>query len=295
MKKSTLIMLAVLVVLAGATYLVMQRPGEQSSSGSNKVLVEFDSAAVDKIDIRSESGAVTLEKVGGEWMMTSPLRYRADKSSVASALGSAHHIVLSSLISTNPQKQHLFLVDSTGTLVRLMDRDAERAAFRVGKMGPSYTETYVRKEGTDDVYLSEGMIGPTFSRRPNDWRDKSIFKADQASVTSVAFRYGDTLFTVAFKDSAWTVDDAKASSQSVSSFLSALTNLAADEFVDTTVAVMPKLAAQIEVGGTQIRLFPLTPGDRTYVQTSATPQLFLINNWRAQQILKRKNDFLPPA
>ena len=295
MKKSTTIMLAVLVLLAAATYFVMQRPGEQSSAGPEKVLVDFDSAAVDRIEVRSSSGAVTLEKAGGEWMMTSPLRYKADNASVTSALGSARKILLSSLVSSNPQKQHLFLVDSTGTLVRLMDRDAERAAFRVGKMGPSYTETYVRKEGSDDVYLTEGMIGPTFAKKPNDWRDKSIFKADQASITSVAFRYGDTLFTVAFRDSAWTVNNVKANSQTVTAFLSALANLTADEFIDTTVAAMPKLSAQIELPGTQIRLYALGTTDRTYVQTSASPQLFLVYNWRAQQLLKREKDFLAAA
>jgi hypothetical protein len=292
MKKSTWILVAVLVVLAGATYFVMQRPGEKSSSGSEKVLVEVDSAAVDRIDVRSEAGAVTLEKVGGEWTLTAPLRYRADAAGVGSAIGSAARIVLSSLVSTNPQKQHLFLVDSTGTLIRLSEKGAEKAAFRVGKMGPSYTETYVRREGSDEVYLAGGMIGPTFARRPNEWRDKTIFKAESNAITAVTFHYGDTLFTLAFKDSAWFIAAQKADQPTVTAFLSGLSNLQADEFIDSTVAEMPKVTVQIDVGGAQLRLSSVKGADKAYVQSSSVPQLFMVSNWRAQQILKREKDFV---
>lgn len=291
MRKSTWVLAAILVLLAGVTYVVMQRPGESSSTGSDKVLVEFDSSAVDRIEVHSASGAVTLEKIGGEWTLTAPLRFRADPAGVGSALGSARRILLSSLVSTNPQKQSLFQVDSSGTLVRLSDRGAEKAVFRVGKMGPSYTETYVRREGSDDVYLATGMIGPTFARRPNDWRDKTILKADQNSITAVTFRYGDTLFTLAFRDSAWSIGDQKADQQSVTGFLGALANLQADDFIDSTVATMPNLTVQIEVAGTQLRLYAPRDGEKTYIQTSALPQLFMVYNWRAQQILKREKDF----
>jgi hypothetical protein len=36
-------------------------------------------------------------------------------------------------------------------------------------------------------------------------------------------------------------------------------------------------------------------GDRFYVQSSATPQLFEIAGWRATQLVKRKQDFLGAA
>lgn len=291
MRKSTWILAVMLVVLGIVTYIVMQSPGERSSSGPEKTLVEFDSAAVDRIEVRSTSGDVTLEKIGGEWMVTSPLRYRADPSGVGAALGRARKILVSSLVSTNPQKQALFQVDSAGTLVRLSDRGTEKAAFRIGKMGPSYTESYVRREGSDEVYLAAGMMGPTFTRRPNEWRDKSIFKADQNSLTAVTLRYGDTVFALAFKDSAWIVGGENAEQLSVTGFLGALANLQADEFIDSTVTRMPKLTAQIEVPGTQLRFYTPREGDKTYVETSAVPQLFMVYNWRAQQLLKREKDF----
>ena len=291
MRKSTWILVAILVVLAGVAYFVMQRPGEQSSSGPEKVLVEFDSSAVDRMDVHSTAGNVTLEKIGGEWTLTSPLRYRADPAAIASALGSARKILLSSLVSTNPQKQSLFMVDSSGTLVQLLDRGNVRAAFRLGKFGPTYTETYVRREGSDEVYLAAGMIAPSFARRPSEWRDKGIFKADQSAITAVTFRYGDTLFTLAFRDSVWLVGNQKAQPQSVSGFLIALANVQADDFVDTTVTAMPGLTAQIELLGTQLRFYSIKDGDRTYVRSSATPQLFIVFNWRVQQLLKREKDF----
>ncbi|MEW6512183.1 MAG: DUF4340 domain-containing protein [Bacteroidota bacterium] len=293
MKRSTLVLLVVLAVLLVAAYFVMQRPGELSSTGPEHALVEFDSAAVDRVEIRGSNGTVTLEKLGGVWMLTDPIRYKADEAAISGLLGSGRKIMLSSLVSTNPEKQHLFDVDSTsGTLVRVFDRGAEKAAFRIGKMGPTYLESYVRKEGSNEVYLGTGFYSSTFARRPNEWRDKTIFKAEQSAIKDVKFQYGDTLFTLTFRDSTWMVGNEQANQQNVNAFLNALANLQADEFVDSAVAPMPKPVVQIEVLGTQIRYYAKKEGDRYYVQTSGVSQLYEVYSWRAQQILKRKKDFL---
>jgi hypothetical protein len=41
-----------------------------------------------------------------------------------------------------------------------------------------------------------------------------------------------------------------------------------------------------------LRFFHNAPAGRYYLLSSASPQLFEIMEWRAQQILKRKKDFL---
>lgn len=296
MKQGTWILIAVLVVLGIATYLVLRQPGETSSTGSSgAMLVSYDSASVDRIDIRSGSGTIILEKESGGWMLTSPLRYRADQASATEAIGKGNHIELKNLVSTNAEKQHLFQVDSAGTLVRIYEKGTERAAFRIGKPSSNYMETYVRNEKSSDVYLAEGAFSFLFNRGAKDWRDKTIFKSTAEGITSVTFHYGDTTFALVFQDSTWRINQLPTDQTIVRSFLTALANVSADDFVDTALTSLPKMTSSIDVEGTQIRFYPEAQGGKYYVQTSQTPQWFELQGWRATQVLKRFKDFFPPT
>lgn len=293
MKRNWTIVLALLAALAIATYVVMRQPGELSSTGSSgKFLATYDSAAVDKMEIISPTGSVTLEKDGTAWMLSSPLQYRADEPTVASAVGQGKNLEISSAVSSNPEKQRLFQVDSAGTLVNIYEKGSLRAAFHVGKMGPSYAETYVRAQGSNDVYLAQGMLSSTFGRPVKDWRDKTVFKTDQNMIRSVAYHYGDTTFTVALQDSAWRIGTESPVESTVKNVLASLSNLQADEFIDSTLSMTQKPAALIEVEGTQLRFYS-RDASKYSVQTSRSPQWFEIQGWKAMQILKRKKDFLP--
>ena len=131
---------------------------------------------------RSKSSAsgdtVVLEKQGDGWMLTSPMRYRADQNVVTAAVGKGKSIEVKNVVSSNPEKQSVFQVDSTGPLVQMYAAGTVVAGFRVGKPSASYTETYVRKEGSNDVYLADGMFNYLFAHQPKDWRDKSIYRSE---------------------------------------------------------------------------------------------------------------------
>lgn len=290
MKRSMWVLIGLLLLLGVAVWLVLQKPGESSSTGvTEEKLVSYDSAAVDRMVLTSASGAVTLEKDGTRWMLTAPVRLPADEASVAAAIGKGASLTLKGIVSSNPQKQSVFQVDSTATLVRVFEKGTEKAAFRIGKLGSTYTETYVRREGSNDVYIADGMLTYVFSKPVRDWRDKTIFKTAQENIKSVRFQYGDTTFTLAFQDSVWRIDEQTAQDYTVRGLLGSLANLQADEFIDTTVTMMPPVSAVIDVEGVQLR-FHLNKAGNYFVESSRTQQLFEVQGWHAQQVLKRKKD-----
>jgi len=294
MNRNTVTLLIVLAVLVVATYFVLRRPGEQSSTGSSgQVLVDYDSSAVDMIEIRSSTGTVFVQKQEGTWFVTSPVHFRADSSAVVAILSQGKHIELKGLISSNPEKQHVFQVDSTGLLVRFSEKGVERAAFRVGKVSSSYTESYVRREDSRNVYLANGFLSGTFNRQTKDLRDRTIFRADVNSMKEVKFQYGDTTFALQFQDTVWRIGRDHASDAAVRGFLSTLSNLQADDFLDTAASVQRPIAA-LEVLGVQIRYYYDAKLGRYLVQTSQSPQWYTNQSWRALQVLKRKKDFLLP-
>lgn len=293
MTRTTWTLAGILVILVAATMWVMQRPGEQSASSDDSgVLVSYDSAAVDRMDILMPSGTVSLVREGDRWMLTTPLRATADPHAVNAAIGQGRNLKLKTLISSNPAKQQLFQVDSTATLVRISTQGTEAAAVRIGKPSPTYTETYVRKEGSNDVYIVEGMLGAVFGRSARDWRNKAILGLRSEDIRTVRFLYGDTTFTLSRADSIWMVDGDPVSAYTMRGFLASLSSLQCDDFVDTTVATMPPLAGMIEVNGTQVR-FHQRPGDQMLtVLTSNSTQVFSMYAWRGEQVLKRKPAFL---
>ncbi len=300
MKSNSRILLGILGVLALAAFFVLRQPGEQSSETSaGEPLVTYDSSSVDKMEIISATGTVVFERQGGKWMITSPLRYAADEAAVTAAVGKGRDLKTTNLVSSNPAKQSTYSVDSASTLVNVYANNTRVASFRVGKPSSSWTETYVRQEGSTDVFSVEGVLNTTFAKQPNDWRDKTIFKTDQGKIGEVRITFAakagsnDTTFSLTKRDSLnWAIGADSTLYSNVSGFLSSLASFQADEFVDSTITVMPKISATVETQGTRLRLYKRDDG-KYYVQSSVSPQWFVIQEWKAGQILKRKKDFLP--
>jgi hypothetical protein len=295
MKKNSLILVATLLILGLAAYLVMQQPGETSSTGDDgEKLASYDSAAVDKIEIHSPAGAITLANEAGTWMVIAPTRHRADGSAVASAIGRGRNVRLTGLVSTNPGKQGVFQVDSLGTRVLVYEHGTLKAGFVIGKPGPSWTETYVRRDGSTDVYLGEGPLSYLYAKSLKDWRDRTILREAEGTVKTIRYQYGDTVFALQFRDSLWTVDDQRANDATVRGVVSSLSNLQADDFIDTLYTPSRGPAAVVTVGTRQVRFYFDRAAGRYAVQASQDPQWFEIQSWKGDQVLKRRKEFLAP-
>jgi hypothetical protein len=292
MNRTTVTLVIILVLLGIATFLVLRRPGESSATETTgKTLFDYDSSGVDNVEIRTIAGTTVLEKINGTWMVTAPGRYKADSAAVCAIVNQGKHVELKALVSSNPEKQSVFVVDSSAPFIRISEKGTERAAFRIGKVSSSFMETFVRREGSNDVWLASGFLTATFNRQAKDLRDKTVFRTERDLIKSLMYQYGDTTFTVAFQDTLWRVGNEPANDATVNGVLSALSRLQADDVIDTAFTP-PKVIATITVLGTQIRYFYDTKKASYYVQTSESPQWYTSQSWKAMQVLKRKKDFV---
>jgi hypothetical protein len=290
MKRSTLILLGVLVLLVAVAWVVMNRPGEQSAETTAQgPLVQIDSIAVDRISIITPTETVALERRGTEWHLTSPVAYRADQNAVTDVIHQAKLLTVKSVVSNKPEKQRIFRVDSTGTIVRFFAAGTEVAGFAVGKTGGTYRETYARNLSANDVVLVDGAPGMSFGKP--DWRDKSILTLNAAAINAIAFQYGDTAFALSRPDSVWMIGAIPAKPEVVQALVSALAAFRADDFLDV-VERAPKVTAQITVGGEQVRFAYSKDAGKYYVQTSRSAQWFIVESWNAANVLKRKRELL---
>lgn len=185
MKKTNLILLGVFVILILVFLLV--NVGEKKSQRASipDQFFTADSAQIDKIIVKKNmDDPVTLQKRGNDWYVTDPVDYPANNDFVFSMLDRAVDLEAAALISSNPEKQSLYQVDSTGTDIQFFQGGTLKEHLIVGKTGSS-AMTFMRKADSDDVFSIEGYLVSVFSRRAPDWRDKSITKFDKEELQSV--------------------------------------------------------------------------------------------------------------
>ena len=290
MKRNTIGLIVLIVVLGVAAWLVTTKPGEQSALvEEGRPLVTIDSIAIDKISIKISTGTVVLEKQGTDWFVTSPLKYKADQNSVGQVLHQSKQLNVKSVVSSKPEKQAVFQVDSTGTRVVLSQAGQERASFVVGKNSQSYSEQYVRLANSNDVTLVDGSFGYIFNKQLKEWRDKNIVTVPREQIKEIKYQFGDTTFTATFKDSSWMVGKDSVQSGVMDPLLGALASVQCDDFIDTVVA-KPSIAAQISYAGVQLHFMLDKASSKYWVRASSSPQWFTMEQWRVNQILKRKKE-----
>ena len=293
MKRSTLLLAGILVVLILIAFLLLQKPGEQSSSASTgEFLARVDSLAVDKIHLQSPTFNVVLEKQGVEWYLRNPLSFRADQSNVAQLLHQAKSLEVKNVVSGNPEKQSLFQVDSTGTQVTLFEGENETASFILGKTGPTFSETYARRKGSNEVVLVSNIMNYAFTRSIKEWRDRAIVSIPKETIKQLTYQFGDTTFTMEFRDSLWFVGDDPAQGSVVERVLSSLTGFQGDDFIDTPPASLPRVSAMLSFAGTQLVFYHVKEGDKYMVRSSLSPQWYDGSRCSANQVLKRKKEIV---
>jgi hypothetical protein len=291
MKKNIYILAGLFIVLLIAALFVLQKPGEQSAhSASSGLFAAIDSGLVDKMEIKTPASSIVLEKRGAEWFIAQPITYKANQTNIGQILHQLKNLEVKSTVSTKPEKHSVFQVDRTGTEVKIYEKGVETTSFVLGKMAASYTESYARKINSDDVLLVDGTYSFSFNRPMKDWRDKTIFTMPKESIKEVQYQFGDTTFSIVSKDSLWFIGKDKAQQLVVEGILSSLSNLQADDFIDSTIS--PKPMATILYAGTQLRFSFDKKLNKYSVQSSHSSQWFILEPWKANQILKRKKEIV---
>jgi len=144
---------------------------------------------VTRVSVHKKDGDVELVKSGSDWRLTKPVDYPANQDMITTMLKSVEALKLVDVISTNPATRGTYQVDSTGTEVEIWAGDKQLMGLIIGKSSADWTHTFVRRKDGKEVFRAEGVLAYNFNRRPEDWRDKSILKLDEATVTRVALEY----------------------------------------------------------------------------------------------------------
>jgi LysM repeat protein len=299
MNKSTKLLIATLLVLVAVVYFFLPSEKEQEVSYKIPVVsVAIDSASIVKIEVKQTARSVVIENIGGVWTVTTPLRAAADPIAVAQLLNGLSKFKVGSHISSNPDRQRLFQVDSAGTFLSLTDRSGKVVSMIVGKMGPSFSEIYFRLPDSKDVYLGNGIDSWAINKNLKDWRNRYIIRTPSEEMNEISIATGSRTFIFRHEGGAWKLGDKIVETTEMNPLLNALSDMRADDFIDSTADLKFKpIAINIKAGNhISLNLYPTSADSAHYiVQSSTSKQLYLINKWTVQQILKPTGKPTPVA
>lgn len=306
--RRSLIPLIILVLLVVIYLVVQQKESAEVSPETVENYVDIDTAAVTKVSISKLGSQTVLSKVEGKWYLLGEESRRADPQAVATLLEALEGLTAGTVVSENPENQMKFQVDTlTGSTVRVFEEGELASAIVVGKISQDFRHTYVRKTGSDNVRLAEGMLTYLVGRQRDAWLDKTIFDIPSAAVESVKFTYRNEEYIAIKGDTLWLItrppysDTLAANQQTMSELLGHLCMLKANRFAtpaDTTRYNFDTLVYVAEIGleggASHVLQAAETEEDVSvhFVKTAADETVYILNNPTWQQIVKSYDELI---
>ncbi len=207
MRKSLLYMCALAVLLLAA-YLVMSQMEQRALTPHEATnFVGADSGMVNRIVVTRLGEQVELNKSGDSWTVIDAGKpQRADMMVLEQIANIASNLTVGEIISSNPEKQMLFQVDTLlGKRVSFYRDTKALGELIVGKAGSDFRSTYVRKPESNDVYLAGMALTRFFDRSARGYRDKVVAPLDSAKMTMIDVKGKDFEYNLIRIDSIWTL------------------------------------------------------------------------------------------
>lgn len=314
--RRTLLMLAVLLGLGGYIYFIdldRQRTAEDA-----KTLLQFDSDAVTQVALVYPDRELHLAKDDGGWNITAPLEARADTTAVNNLVNAVNQAEVSRTLDDPQPDLALYGLDSPVATVRLTLEDgAQLPLIRIGKDTPVGYSVYVQRAGEDAILLTPQALRLGMTKQTKDLRDKAVLVFQQERVSQIEVQrpaQAETPVVLRKTDDGWTLDqpipDRPADEASVNTFLSSLSGMRAQDFIEQPVLELkefgldpPQLAVTLSLDGdgeeaaAPVRLLvgrekATDQGTRQrHIKREGLETLYLVGDWVFGDLNKTAHDF----
>lgn len=293
--RATLILLAILIVLAAVFWGADRGKNDKEDTGVNQLMPAFDVDEAEKMTITLSGASVEVIKEGDGWTVTQRWRHPADEKKLTEFIEELQSIESLMIVSRNPEKQAKFKVDKKqGKLVEVSTAGKRNlVSLILGKPGSDYRSSYVRPVDSNEVHQVKGMKLATLSAEPKAWLKKRIFSLQHEDVGGITMLRKDGLITLEKKDGAWSVEHPKkagARLDKVDDLVDSMIKLECEDVESRfsegeTVAMTEEMT--VAVTTTDNRKFTIRIGESsTYhnrVTISGKPYVYLIPAFRFRQ------------
>lgn len=198
---TTYILGGVFFTLIIVIFLVKDPLGILKQEAKTPVVESFEVEEITKIEINSPDISETLEKTGDQWIVSSKDSVKADLNVITAILKNTQKLERGEVASKNKEKHSVFRVDENGVHIKLFAGNLTKADFYVGKSGPQFSSTYIRKEGEDTVYLFKENLIAVFNK--DEFRDLNIIAFEDDKLRGLHFEGEKQVLNLQKEDEEW--------------------------------------------------------------------------------------------
>ena len=306
--KQLLVLIGVLVVL-GLLVLIFENPFAKSEKQKKVEEAQllfpfFNKESVAKIEIIGAFGLSTtiLVKQNDQWLVETMDNYPADQTAVKEMLDNIAEMKTIERASSNPEKQAVFQVDSSGVEAKLTDASGNLLAHLfAGKTTPGIFDSYVRAADSNDVYIVKGNLKLTLDKGYRSWRDRSIFSFLKEDVTHLTIRSEEEEIELQIDAAgAWQMLKplvSAADGTEIEAITDLMGSLETDDFAESKDLSeygldAPKMSiiATLKDGSGRTLLIGMEKNGAHYVKREDKAQIFELNKGNVDKLIRKSAD-----
>ena len=240
--KSLIIVFGALIIIAAIYIIVESNKGERTFKTD---IVSIDTLKVTAVSIyprATNHREVRLFKEGRNWKvkLDNNLTANVPESKIKSLLDMLVQVKPTRVAAQDKTRWAEFKVDTAGTRVKVFEGNDNTLDLIVGKFSfqqPRQMNTFVRLNGEDEVYETEGFLDMALNQKPDYFRNNTLVNDDPANWKKLTFSYPDSSFELVKNENQWTVNGIKADSAKTANYLRTVSHLSSTSFVDNPSGV----------------------------------------------------------
>lgn len=206
-----------------------RRPAEAGDADGRRIF-EFAPGEIERFSVAAPGRAMECIREKDEWILTSPVRARADFAAVEAALDAlafspVYEIITPSEMRIRDLAPESFGLGENAAEIKIF-AGVEQFTLRLGGESPLADARYVQKAGVPGVIVTAPQIGCVLKKDPADWRDRRVLHGDAASTVKLEIKVrGRPPVFLARDGDAWRLQkpfETKADAARITELLSAL-------------------------------------------------------------------------
>lgn len=233
-----LIYVIILVFVAGYIYLVeiKQKQTEEAKEKKASRIVQLDKDKVIEIELQTrDKGSIDLKKPADTWVLTEPVRARADEVPVKALLNAASDASAERTILDKDVNWKEYGLDTPEFRASFFTAE-KRHTLAFGAQNPAKTSYYCRVDEDPRLFLVADTLKNALNKSAFDLRDKVVVNVAPELINRIEVtRNGSDIEMRREEGSTWEMvrpDRFKVKSALVDQGLTALTNINAREIID---------------------------------------------------------------
>lgn len=303
-------------VFAFLLVLVVVTREDRMAAGIRKLeLPKIEKTEVKRVEVSGKDSAV-LEKDGASWVVYDPKtpdnKHAAEQSSVDAALDAVGELEAGAFVTARKEKHaELEIDDDKGLRVKIdgAGTSLDLVFGRFAKGGGNY----VRRAGSDEVFVGKGRLASLVKKDVNGWRKRKLLDVEADALAKVVVEpagggaytieadkgEGEGKKTWRFAEGTELPAGFRTDAMALSRVASSLASLRAADFAEDVKDEDAGLVEGSESGGkvtatldggksVTVRFGKEDDKKRVYARVDGDPQLYLLSGYSVKALLKDK-------